>query len=92
MFLGFFFVCFGYIKNFLFRSELMILILFEVVAFEKSANSQSDLSFTPVAFEDFLSDCFVVGDSILDNPTNELIVLIFGPIVTFLDIEVLEVE
>jgi len=73
LFLSLFFVSHGLIKDLILGVKFVILIGFEIVALEKSANSESDLSLTPFSLEYFhlVLDVLEVGGSILDHTLSK---------------------
>lgn len=91
---GFFFVLHGFFKDLFFGVEFDILVDFEVVAFEQTTDAQSDFSLAPFTLEAWHLglDLFEASSTILDHSFDEFFVHLFGPVVAFLNIEVLEVE
>lgn len=86
-------VLLGLGEDLLSAREPFRLIWSQVVALEEPADAESDLSLGPSSTSKVvLPDLLEVASAALHNPFKELLVLLLGPVVTLLHVEVLEVE
>ena len=90
---GLFLVEAGTFEKFLSRSKSLLLVWFEIVALQKAAYTEANLGLGPVGLpEALLADLFKVCGTKSENACDQLLILLLAPVVTLLDIEVLEVE
>jgi hypothetical protein len=88
----------GTLENLLLAIKPECFIWRQIVAFEETADTKTNLSLTPVrrslefVREEVFLDRLNVAGAILENSLDEFLILLLGPIVSLLHIEVLEVQ
>ena len=88
-----FFIFVSDVHDLVLTGELLALIDSQIVALQQSANAESDLCLTPVApLEALLLNVLEVSGAILDKALDKPLILLLGPVVTLLHVEILEVQ
>jgi hypothetical protein len=86
-----FLVLLGFSEDLFSAGELLAFVVAEVVVFEESADSESDLGLSPV-LEILVLDGLEGSGAVLDDSLDELLVLSLRPVLTLLHVEVLQVQ